>query len=141
MRNWITSVAVITTSSGGSYFGFTSNSFHSVSIEPPLISFCLAKKALSLPSFMECSHFGVSILAQGQEALIYHFAKRAEDKFKDIDYIKDEFNNPLIHNSSASISCEKYASHPGGDHVIFIGRVLNMKNNSEKPLIYDNSQK
>ena len=79
-----TGVTIISTSYDDKLWGFTANSFNSVSLEPRLISFCLNKEAGSFDVFRETSHFAVSILSSDQASLSTHFASRISDKFDSV---------------------------------------------------------
>ena len=133
-----TGVTVISTSHNDQLWGFTANSFTSVSLEPRLISFCLNKEAGSFEVFTQVSHFAVSILASNQSELSTHFASRQADKFASADYSVGEFSKaPLLSGSVAFIECKKYAQFECGDHDIFVGEVGQISiNETKSPLLY-----
>jgi flavin reductase (DIM6/NTAB) family NADH-FMN oxidoreductase RutF len=131
-------VTIITTNYNGELFGFTASSFTSVSLKPPLILFCLSKNSFSINSFQKSDKFAVSILAENQIDISKHFAKSQPNKFTKIDYeLGNKTDCPLINGATCHIECNKYASYDAGDHVIFIGRVINTAiKNDLKPLLY-----
>lgn len=133
-----TGVTVISTVLSNELFGFTANSFTSVSLKPPLVSFCLNKAAGSLEAFRKSSNFAVSVLAENQSVLAKHFSTGQSDKFHNQDYQLGSVSNcPLINGAICWIECEKVSEYNGGDHIIFIGKVIKVKiNNNLKPLIY-----
>lgn len=133
-----TGVTVITTSMQDKFFGFTANTFTSVSLSPPLISFCLDKKAGSFKAFQQTHKFAISILAGDQEGISAHFASSHLDKFLDIEYkIGQLSNSPLISGAVCWLECSKYDQFECGDHYIFIGEVTYTQvNNSNSPLLY-----
>jgi flavin reductase (DIM6/NTAB) family NADH-FMN oxidoreductase RutF len=131
-------VGVITTSYNNELLGFTANSFTSVSLEPPLILFCLKNSSYSISGFHKSNEFAISILAENQIEISKQFAKSQINKFLNIDYKLSAYTNcPLIDGAICHIECYKAASHEAGDHTIFIGKVINtaIKNNL-KPLLY-----
>ena len=132
-----TGVCVITTALEDKLFGFTANSFVSVSLSPPLISFCLDKKAFSLHAFSQSKHFAISILSSQQSPIASKFALSGENKFKDTQYNLSKDKIPLISDSTSQIECIKYNEIDCGDHIIFIGEVTKVKiDNEAQPLIY-----
>lgn len=133
-----TGVAVITTrSAAGDLVGFTANSFSSVSLDPPLILFTLNRQALSLPVFEASAHFAVNVLAEEQKTLSSRFATAAHDKWRDVGFTAGEGGCPILDGAVAVFECAVHGTHDGGDHRIFIGRVLRMRANEEgRPLLF-----
>ncbi|WP_115935463.1 flavin reductase family protein [Aestuariispira insulae] len=118
--------------------GVTINSFSSVSLEPPLVLFCLDKNALSFDAFSIASRFAVNILAEDQQALSNNFARQSDDKFADIDYQVTEEGVPVLENCLTVMECRMYAVHDGGDHQIIVGEVSRIRKQREdaRPLLY-----
>jgi flavin reductase (DIM6/NTAB) family NADH-FMN oxidoreductase RutF len=131
-------VSVIATNDQDRLFGFTASSLTSVSLKPPLVSFCLNKDATSLSAFNSSKFFSVSILAEKHEEISKHFANHLEDKFAQFDYHLGAFSNcPLIEGAITWLECEKVQEFVVGDHIIFIGEVKTAEvNNDLNPLIY-----
>lgn len=133
-----TGVTVITTNQGSKLYGFTANSFASVSLEPHLISFCLNKEAYSFDAFSDAEYFSISILSSAQADISGHFARHSADKFKGVDYeLGKHSNSPLIQGAICFIECKKYNIFECGDHSIFIGEVIKTQIDEDKsPLLY-----
>src|SRR4249919_2131388 len=92
-----TGVTIVTTrDDGGHDVGLTVNSFNSVSLEPPLVLWSLARNAASLPAFVAAEHFAVHILAADQEPLSNRFAQRGADKFAGLELARGEGGVPLL---------------------------------------------
>jgi flavin reductase (DIM6/NTAB) family NADH-FMN oxidoreductase RutF/pimeloyl-ACP methyl ester carboxylesterase len=121
-----TGVTVVTTIDGaGEPIGLTANSFTSVSLDPPLILFSLAKASANLEAFQQARRFAVNVLHIGQQPLAGRFARRDIARFDAVDWaIRAEGGSPVLAGSLASFDCHTYATHDGGDHVIFIGEVM-----------------
>ena len=100
------------------------NSFTSVSLEPPLVLWTQSRSAGSYPAFRDASHFAVNVLGGEHEELCARFAKPHPDKFAGIAYTLGEFGVPLLTGAAAHFECATEDRHEGGDHVIFIGRVV-----------------
>jgi len=133
-----TGVTVISTKYQDKLFGLTANSFVSVSLEPPLVLFCLDKKSGSFNAFLDSDYFAISILAKNQGDIASHFAAHQKDKFVDIKTtISPNFALPLITDACAHLECKKYQQIESGDHYIFVGEVKSTNLNSKKePLVY-----
>ncbi len=133
-----TGVTIITAAGeGGEPVGFTANSFSSVSLEPPLILFSLDRAAQCLPVFETAKHFAVNVLAESQQDLSNRFAAAVEDRFRDLAFTRGEGGTPLLADSLAIFECAAHAVHDGGDHRIFLGRVLRFRAKDEgDPLLY-----
>ena len=132
-----TGVTVVTTATGdGRPVGLTVNSFASVSLVPPLVSWCLSETALSLEAFRRSSHFAVNVLAADQLHLVHHFAKRTLDKFGDVVTVPGLGGAPLLGGVAARFECRTVATHPGGDHLIFLGEVERYERFEATPLVF-----
>ncbi|PXA82838.1 flavin reductase [Nostoc sp. 3335mG] len=120
-----TGVTVVTTiDAEGEPIGLTANSFTSVSLDPPLILFSLAKSSASLDLFRNAGRFAVNVLHIGQQPVAGRFARRDAPRFESVDWgFRAEGGSPILAGSLASFDCKTFAVHEGGDHLIFIGQV------------------
>ena len=120
-----TGVTVVTTfDAEGEPIGLTANSFTSVSLDPPLILFSLAKSSGSLELFRSAGRFAVNVLHIGQQPVAGRFARRDAPRFECVDWeVRAEGGSPILGGALASFDCKTYAVHDGGDHLIFIGQV------------------
>ena len=118
--------------------GVTVNSFNSVSLEPPLVSFCIDRAAYSFQSFQKAEHFVVNVLAEAQEALSVRFASPHPDKWDGIAYDVWESGAPILPDCLVNLECTLDALHDAGDHIIVIGKVtkLAMGPAGSRPLLY-----
>ena len=102
MARFASGVTVITTWENGNLpAGFTASSFSSLSLNPPMVLFCLDREASCFDAFYGAKHFGVNILSSGQQVLSNRFARRGGDKFKDVALIKGSKHAPLIEGALA----------------------------------------
>jgi flavin reductase (DIM6/NTAB) family NADH-FMN oxidoreductase RutF len=131
-----TGIAVVTTRGGdGLPVGLTVNSFNSVSLDPPLILWSISLSAPSLPAFRDHDGFAVNILAADQAEICMQFARGAEDKFSGVGWREGRFGVPLIEGAVAQFECSTHARHPGGDHEIYLGRVVGLSASDTPPLV------
>ena len=135
-----TGVTVITTTArDGEMHGVTIGSFSSLSLEPPLVLFCLDKDANCRQAFLDSTHFAVNVLAEDQSSLSSIFAtKNAPRPWHDLDYSLGEASGaPLMAGAVAQIECATEAIHDGGDHDILIGRAKTLATDGAgRPLIF-----
>jgi flavin reductase (DIM6/NTAB) family NADH-FMN oxidoreductase RutF len=119
-----TGVAVVTAvDPGGRPVGLTVNSLTSVSLDPPLLLWCLASKSANLPAFALGAPFHVHILADGQTSLALHFARGGREKFEVDPHWTREPAPPPIEGAIARMTCTVDALHAAGDHVVIVGRI------------------
>jgi len=139
-----TGVTVVTTvDQNGQRYGVTASSFNSVSLDPPLILWSQGRGAPSHQAFSHSPIFVVNILSESQKEISNHFAKPSEDKFKDIPHYNSPQGVPILENTLGHFICKKERDVDGGDHVIFIGRVISYSyNTSDKlaPLFFWNGR-
>jgi enoyl-CoA hydratase/carnithine racemase len=135
LGQFATGVTIVTTRDAqGLPVGVTANSFNSVSLDPPLILWSLARSARSMAAFEQAESFAVHVLASDQDDLANRFASRAEDKFAGLD-IGDE-GPPFIHGCSARLICKTRHLYEGGDHVIMVGEVIEYESDGKPPLLF-----
>src|SRR6185436_17003493 len=140
MGNWATGVTVVTTKDDrGQPYGLTVSSFTSVSMNPILVLVCLDDRLSGLQYFKDSGRFGVSILSDAQEQVSRLFAKKDTARPPEL-YFDGETRIPLIRDSLVTLECETTAMYEGGDHTIFLGKVLAVELHGAmqgaKPLLY-----
>ena len=137
LGRYATGVTVITTrTAAGKLEGLTANSFAAVSLDPPLISWSLKRSAPSYDGFLTANHFAVNILSAEQHALCRHFATPRLDKFEDVVFEAGMHGAPILPGCLATFECRTENTIEGGDHQIFIGRVLRATHRDGEPLIF-----
>lgn len=107
----------------GDLIGLTANSFNSVSLDPPLVLWSLARAAASLAAFSTGSHYAINILAADQKALAERFATRGANRWEGVEFTLGAGSAPLIAGAAASFECFNRSRYEEGDHVIFVGEV------------------
>ncbi len=139
MGRFATGVTVVTTCGpGGKFEGVTSNSFATVSLDPPLVLWSLARRARSFDGFAAASHFVINVLGLEQTDLSKHFATPMPDKLVGIAYHKGLGGCPVLAGTIAHFECKKENMFDGGDHAIFVGRILHTTYRDGEPLIFSN---
>lgn len=116
--------------------GITANSFSSVSLDPPLVLWNIAKVSKSLSAYLAAEHFVINILSAQQQSLARHFANSENGLFDGIEYQDSRHEVPVLSNTLAHLECRMHASHDYGDHHIIIGDVTNFELTDSEPLIF-----
>lgn len=124
-----TGVTVVTTG-GAAPHGMTANSFTSVSLDPPLVLVCVGREAI-MHRRLSIGFFGVSVLTSHQEKVARHFSDVRRPlgaaQFDGIDWDPGPVTGiPLIDGAMARFECELWNTYEGGDHSIFLGRLLSL---------------
>lgn len=134
-----TGVTVVTTVNpdDNSPVGVTVSAFSSLSLEPPLVLFCLGNKTSSLAAYKDSGRFVINILAEGQRDLSIRFAGRSEDKWAGVVSEAGAGGVPVLSGCIGNLECKLVNTVDGGDHVIFIGEVETIHyQEGGSPLIY-----
>jgi 3-hydroxy-9,10-secoandrosta-1,3,5(10)-triene-9,17-dione monooxygenase reductase component len=123
LGRFATGVAFVTAAPDDGPAGLIVNSLASVSLEPPLVSFCPSRSSLTWSRMRRARHFGVNVPAHEHE----RFARRASlagaDRFAGRDWAPGHRGVPLLTGALATLECEIVAEHPAGDHWIVVGRM------------------
>ena len=134
MGRFATGVTVITAEAEGGVRGMTANAFMSASLAPPLCIVSVGKKARLHAALLGAGHFGVSILTQGQEAISRHFAGQGVDR---PDLLFEHMHGvPVLAHVCAAVASLVEARHDCGDHSLFVGRIVGMRDDNRPPLVY-----
>ena len=137
LGSFATGVTIVTTrDAAGQDCGLTANSFNSVSLDPPMVLFSLARNSASMDAFRGADHFAVHILAADQEPLSNGFAKRGTDKFAGLAPERGAGGVPLLTGCAARFQCRTAYQYEGGDHIIFVGEVIAFDHDDRAPLLF-----
>ena len=117
----------------GRRVGMTANSFSSVSLDPPMILWSLARTASAAPVFRDAERFVINVLAAGDEELASHFARSGEDKFAKYP---ERFVGGVLRGAAATFECHSRHRYYGGDHIIVIGVVERYTRGECAPLVF-----
>lgn len=135
LGQFATGVTIVTTrDASGNAVGVTANSFNSVSLDPPLVLWSLARTARSMAAFEQSGGFAVHVLASDQDDLANRFASRTDDKFAGLDVGSEGL--PRIDGCSARLVCTTRHMYEGGDHVIMVGEVMDYESEGKAPLLF-----
>ena len=136
-----TGVTVVTARSANDQpVAMTVSSFAGVSLEPPLVLWSAQRSIWPFEVFNAAGHFAVHVLHAGQADLAMHFARDIEDKFSGIAHTSGVADLPLLDDFAARFQCRVEQRIDGGDHVISLGRVVDLESRSAEPLVYQDGR-
>jgi flavin reductase (DIM6/NTAB) family NADH-FMN oxidoreductase RutF len=119
-----TGVTIITArAANGVLVGLTANSFNTVSLEPPLVLWSLARGAASMAALRTGSHYAINILAANQAMLARRFASKDIDRWAGVAFAEGAGGAPVLAGAAATFECFNRSRYDEGDHVIFVGEV------------------
>ena len=140
LGRFATGVTVVTCAGpGGEHLGMTVNSFSSVSLEPPLILWNIAKVSRSLDAFLAAEYFGVNVLNKEQEVLAKHFAQ-SDVAFDEVAHGASPRGVPRIAETIAWFECRTVETLDSGDHHVIIAEVVDFMSADGEPLLFFRGQ-
>ncbi len=139
LGRFTTGVTVVTIDGPNGPMGFTANSFSSLSMDPPLVLWSLAKAAGRFAHYAAAQHFAIHVLAAEQVDLIQRF-HRTGAGFDGLEHDLNQQKVPLLDKALARFECEQHATHEGGDHLIVVGRVSRVVIQDGAPLVFSKGQ-
>ncbi|WP_369045878.1 flavin reductase family protein [Sinomonas sp. P10A9] len=126
MGHWATGIAVITTSSEGTPAGLVSNSFASVSLDPPLVSWAVDRRSSSFEIWNTTDHFAVHLLSESDRGLVQRFVAKGPEKFAGLAWEPGVLGSPIVANDVPRLECRLWQRVDAGDHVILIGEAVSV---------------
>ncbi|GAA4522277.1 flavin reductase family protein [Actinoallomurus oryzae] len=121
----------------GAPTGLAANSFTSVSLEPALVSFCVAHTSTTWPRLRTAERHCVNILSAPQREVCLQFAAKGADKFAGLEWSESPGGGPVIDGALAWLECSVEAEYPAGDHMIVVARVHHLdRHHDGEPLIF-----
>jgi 3-hydroxy-9,10-secoandrosta-1,3,5(10)-triene-9,17-dione monooxygenase reductase component len=137
LGRFATGVAFVTAAPDGEPAGLIVNSLTSVSLEPPLVSFCPSRSSLTWSRMRRAGRFGVNVLGRQHESFALRATPAGADRFAGLHWEPGRRGVPLLTDALATLECEIVAEHPAGDHWIVVARVDEVRTSPIKdPLVF-----
>lgn len=135
LGRFATGVTVVTIATPDGPMGFTANSFSSLSLDPPLVLWSLARSSRRYGAYAAADHFAIHVLGQAQADWPARFGREGAG-FAGLDWAPNAEGVPVIAGALARFDCARHATHDGGDHLIIVGRVLRLAEEDGLPLVF-----
>ena len=116
-------------------WGMTANAFTSLSLDPPLVLVAV-KKGQTHENLQKAGHFAINILSSDQQDLSDRFAFSGPKDFSGLETTTDVTGAPILSNTLGYVDCDIHEIVSGGDHDIFIGKILSGQLGDGDPLLY-----
>ncbi|TQR19602.1 flavin reductase family protein [Psychrobacillus vulpis] len=130
-----TGVTVITWNDDqGARYGITVNSFTSVSLDPALVLVSIAKSAKACEA-LKNRPFVINVLSESQEPYAWQFAGRPNENLV-VEWEIDSKNSPRLKDALATIECVPWAEYEGGDHILYVGKVVDFSYSNADSLLF-----
>lgn len=138
LGHFVTGVTVITTrDAAGQPAGLTANAFASVSLDPPLVLVCVHRASDTHDLIAQSRAFAVNVLSAAQESVARRFAEEEKERrFEDVPWREESTGAPVFDDVLAWLDCRLHARTDGGDHTIYIGRVVAGGVGTGAPLLF-----
>jgi len=137
LSSFPTGVTVVTAvDPEGHGVGVTVNSFVSISLTPPLVMWSLASKAKCRASFESATGFTVNVLAHDQQTVAHQFSRAVEDRFSEIEHRRLAEGGIALGGVSSWFDCRTDRVIEAGDHLLFIGHVIEFELSESDPLVF-----
>jgi flavin reductase (DIM6/NTAB) family NADH-FMN oxidoreductase RutF len=120
----------------GAPVALTVNSFASVSLAPPLVLWCIEKKAAAYPAFMGAGAYAITVLRADQQAVSQRFSYRVPAPLAANEWTAWETGAPILNERLAAFDCRLRDRHSAGDHMILVGEVARFEAGQGAPLLY-----
>jgi flavin reductase (DIM6/NTAB) family NADH-FMN oxidoreductase RutF len=142
LGRFATGVCVISTMNRqGQAVGMTANSFSSVSLDPPLVLWSLQNGSDVYEAFADPASYAINILALEQQDISGFYARKGDHVMPAEHFALGRNGAPLLRGALVSFECDLHATHEGGDHLIIVGRVLDViQRPGGKPLLFHAGQ-
>ena len=140
LGGFATGVVVVTCRGTDGPCGITANSFSSVSLEPPLVLWNIAKVSNSLRAYIDAEYFAINVLSADQIGLSSHFAQSDHTSFKAIEFSETGEGVPILPETLACLECRTQEVHDCGDHYIIVGEVERHRIDQGEPLLFFRGQ-
>jgi flavin reductase (DIM6/NTAB) family NADH-FMN oxidoreductase RutF len=136
-----TGVTVIAALIDGAPTGLAANSFVSVSLDPPMVSVCIAHTSTTWPVLRGAGRLGVSVLGAHQEDAGRQLSARGVDRFARLGWRAGPDGAIQLTGASAWFDCSIDRELPAGDHAIMLLRVHDLDADSAvPPLVFHGSR-
>jgi 3-hydroxy-9,10-secoandrosta-1,3,5(10)-triene-9,17-dione monooxygenase reductase component len=117
-----TGVVLITVADGEGPVGLVANSFTSLSLEPPLVLWCLGDRSDRGAYFREAERYSINILGAGAEDLARRYAQRGLHRIEAGD-LAPGAEGVVVKGAASVLHCRTAERIHLADHLLIVGRV------------------
>ena len=104
--------------------GMAASSFTSVSLDPPLVSVCVANTSTTWPKLARLERLGLSVLADDHAPIAKALAAKNGDRFESVDWMATDSGAVFVHGATLWLECSPYKRVDAGDHEIVVLQIV-----------------
>ncbi|BBX19188.1 oxidoreductase [Mycolicibacterium duvalii] len=120
--------------------GLAASTFVPVSLDPPLVSFCVQNSSTTWPKLKDLPYLGISVLGEAHDAAARTLAAKTGDRFAGLDTASTERGAVFIHGTSVWLESSVEQQVAAGDHTIVVLRVVDISLHPEvSPIVFHRS--
>jgi flavin reductase (DIM6/NTAB) family NADH-FMN oxidoreductase RutF len=123
----------------GALTGLAASSFTSVSLDPPLVSFSIARTSKTWPDLRRAPHLGITILAEHHGDVCRQLAGPVSDRFTGIATSSTDEGAITLDDGIAQFDCTVYSELEAGDHLVILLRLHAVQHSPGQPLVFHRS--
>jgi flavin reductase (DIM6/NTAB) family NADH-FMN oxidoreductase RutF len=121
--------------------GMAASSFTSVSLDPPLVSVCVAHTSTTWPVLARADRLGVSVLSDAHSQVARALSAKGTDRFAGVDWERATDGAVFVPGSTLWLSCAVHSSFPAGDHDMVLLRIVSLRSYPEvAPMVFHGSE-
>jgi flavin reductase (DIM6/NTAB) family NADH-FMN oxidoreductase RutF len=121
--------------------GLAASSFTSVSLDPPLVSVCIARTSTTWPLLRTQARLGLSVLAEEHGPVARALAAKNIDRFAEVSWEQSPAGAIFVHGSALWLDCTLYQEVPAGDHEIALLEIQQLWTYPDvSPLVFHGSK-
>lgn len=132
-------VVAVAANVDGQLTGLAASSFTSVSIDPPLVSFSIARTSKTWPDLRRAAHLGVTILAEHHGAVCRQLAGPVNERFEGISVHISDDDAVTLDEGIAQFDCTIYNEVEAGDHIVVLLALHTVEHHIGQPLVFHRS--
>ena len=118
-----TGVIAIAAEVDGTLVGLAASTFVPVSLDPPLVSFCVQNSSTTWPKLKDLPVLGISVLGEAHDQVAKGLAAKTGDRFAGLETKSTDGGAVFIHGTSVWLESAIEQEVLAGDHTIVVLRV------------------
>jgi flavin reductase (DIM6/NTAB) family NADH-FMN oxidoreductase RutF len=104
--------------------GMAASSFTSVSLDPALVSVCVANTSSTWPKLATLDRLGLSVLADDHAPVARSLASKSGDRFSGVDWVATDSGAVFVHGATLWLECAPFKRIEAGDHEIVVLQIM-----------------
>lgn len=134
-------VVAVCAENDGTPTGLVVSTFVPVSLDPPLVSFCVQNSSTTWPKLLGARHLGLSLLGAHQDVAARNMSSRNGDRFRDLELRRGADGAIFVDGAVAWLEGAVHTQVTAGDHQVVLVRITRLATRSQhEPLVFHGSR-